>query len=189
MYNISVPFHNKNKATFYDQYLRNSAPLWDKPLPRRFSARPWTLPCSLDLDDVWGFICCESVSGGFISSASVSTVMLAVEKARPFCRAARVITMWRIITVKISTSSQLFTYTVIQLGIFLRALRPARTGLRPARFTSTLPELQKKKKITNKNYNFFFPHLQNVIAVVFSDSRCKNACACRFVPMFSSIAL
>ena len=24
--------------------------------------------------------------------------------------------------------------------------------------------------------------------IVFSDSRCKNACACRFVPMFSSIA-
>ena len=35
---------------------------------------------------------------------------------------------------------------------------------------------------------FFFYHLQNVIAVVFSDIRCKNACACRFVPMFSSIA-
>ena len=34
--------------------------------------------------------------------------------------------------------------------------------------------------------NFFF-FLQNVIVVfVFSDSRCKNAC--RFVPMFSSIA-
>ena len=35
---------------------------------------------------------------------------------------------------------------VFQLGIFLRALRPARTGLRPTRFTSALPELFKKKK-------------------------------------------
>ena len=73
--------------------------------------------------------------------------------------------------------------TVFQLGIFLRALRPARTGLRPARFTSALPELY-----FFVNYNFFVFHLQNVIAAVFSDSRCRNACACRFVPMFSSIA-
>ena len=40
--------------------------------------------------------------------------------------------------------------------------------------------------LKKKNFNFCF-HLQNVIAVVFSDSRCKNACVCRFVPMFSSI--
>ena len=61
--------------------------------------------------------------------------------------------------------------TVFQLGLFLRALRPARTGLRPARFTRALPEFKKKKKI---NFVLF---LQNVIAVfVFSDSRCKNAC-------------
>ena len=33
---------------------------------------------------------------------------------------------------------------VFQLGLFLRALRPARTGLRPARFTRALPELQNK---------------------------------------------
>ena len=33
---------------------------------------------------------------------------------------------------------------VFQLGIFLRALHPARTGLRPARFTSALPEKKKK---------------------------------------------
>ena len=33
---------------------------------------------------------------------------------------------------------------VFQLGLFLRALRPARTGLRPARFTRTLPEFRKK---------------------------------------------
>ena len=71
--------------------------------------------------------------------------------------------------------------SVFQLGLFLRALRRARPGLRPARFTSALPE---KERIF-----FFFFHLQNVIAVVFSDSRCKNACACRFVSMFSSIAL
>ena len=36
---------------------------------------------------------------------------------------------------------------VFQLGLFLRALRPARTGLRPARFTRALPEFKKKKKI------------------------------------------
>ena len=36
--------------------------------------------------------------------------------------------------------------SVFQLGIFLRALRPARTGLRPARFTSALSELYIKKK-------------------------------------------
>ena len=29
---------------------------------------------------------------------------------------------------------------VCQLGLFMRALRPARTGLRPARFTRALPE-------------------------------------------------
>ena len=34
--------------------------------------------------------------------------------------------------------------SVFQLGLFLRALRPARTGLRPARFTRALPELKKK---------------------------------------------
>ena len=55
--------------------------------------------------------------------------------------------------------------TVFQLGIFPRALRPARTVLRTARFT---------QRPAQKNYIFF---LQNVIAVfVFSDSRCKNAC-------------
>ena len=36
---------------------------------------------------------------------------------------------------------KMITLTVFQLGIFLRALCPARTGLRPARFTSALPEL------------------------------------------------
>ena len=60
---------------------------------------------------------------------------------------------------------------MFQLGLFLRALRPARTGLRPARFTRALPEINLKKKI---NFVLF---LQNVIAVfVFSDSQCKNAC-------------
>ena len=34
--------------------------------------------------------------------------------------------------------------SVFQLGLFLRALCPARTGLRPARFTRALPELKKK---------------------------------------------
>ena len=51
----------------------------------------------------------------------------------------------------------------------MRALRPARTGLRPARFTRALPELLKKI--------YYLLFLQNVIAVfVFSDSRCKNDC-------------
>ena len=59
--------------------------------------------------------------------------------------------------------------SVFQLGLFLRALCPAHTGLRPARFTRALPEFKKIKK--------YFLFLQNVIAVfVFSDSRCKNAC-------------
>ena len=50
----------------------------------------------------------------------------------------------------------------------MRALRPALTGLRPARFTRALPEFKKKK---------IYLFLQNVIAVfVFSDSQCKNAC-------------
>ena len=63
---------------------------------------------------------------------------------------------------------------MFQLGLFLRALRSARTGLRPARFTRALPEL--KKKMNLKKYIYFL-FLQNVIAVfVFSDSRCKNAC-------------
>ena len=54
---------------------------------------------------------------------------------------------------------------VFQLDLFLRALRPARTGLCPARFTRDLPEF--KQKLI----------LQNVIDVfVFSDSRYKNAC-------------
>ena len=48
-----------------------------------------------------------------------------------------------------------YLFTVFQLGLFLRALRPARTGLRPARFTrftssSTMPiyalKIKKKKK-------------------------------------------
>ena len=37
-------------------------------------------------------------------------------------------------------------FTVFQLGIFLRALRPARTALRPARLSSALSELFKKTK-------------------------------------------
>ena len=37
-------------------------------------------------------------------------------------------------------------YAVFQLGIFLRALRPARTVLRPARLYSALPEFKKKTK-------------------------------------------
>ena len=62
---------------------------------------------------------------------------------------------------------------MFQLGPFLRALRPARTGLRPARFTRALSEFKKKKK---KKINFVL-FLQNVIAFfVFSDSQCKNAC-------------
>ena len=49
---------------------------------------------------------------------------------------------------------------MFQLGLFPRALRPARTVLRPARFT------QRHARI--KNLLFFI--------FVFSDSRCKNAC-------------
>ena len=39
-----------------------------------------------------------------------------------------------------------YAVSVFQLGLFMRALRPARTGLRPARFTSALPEWYLKKK-------------------------------------------
>ena len=74
--------------------------------------------------------------------------------------------------------------TVFQLGLFLRALRPARTGLRPARFARALPEFKETNNNLKKKKKNYFLFLQNVI--VFSDSRCKNAC--RFVPMFSSIA-
>ena len=63
---------------------------------------------------------------------------------------------------------------MFQLGLFLRALRPARTGLRPARFTRALPEFYNKN--FKKKINLFL-FLQNVIAVfVFSDSRRKNVC-------------
>ena len=68
---------------------------------------------------------------------------------------------------------------MFQLGPYLRALRPARTGVRPARFTRALSEFNKKKKKIKKKkkkINFVL-FLQNVIAFfVFSDSRCKNAC-------------
>ena len=42
------------------------------------------------------------------------------------------------------------TNSVFHLGLFLRALRPARTDLRPARFTRALSELKKKKKLFKK---------------------------------------
>ena len=64
-----------------------------------------------------------------------------------------------------------FTIAVFQLGIFLRALRPARTVVRPARLYSALPEFKKKK-------NIFF-RLQNVIAVfVFSGKGVKMLVKC-----------
>ena len=64
-----------------------------------------------------------------------------------------------------------YLHDVFQLGLFMRALHPARTGLRPARFTHALLEFKKKKII------FLFLQNENVIAVfVFSDSLCKNAC-------------
>ena len=63
---------------------------------------------------------------------------------------------------------------VFQLGIFLRALRPAHTVLHPAQLSSALPEL-----FIKQFFFFSFSYLQNVIAVfVFSDNRCKNACNC-----------
>ena len=51
----------------------------------------------------------------------------------------------RVIHLTVIITIMWFAVSVFQLGIFLRALRPARTGLRPARFTSALPELFKKK--------------------------------------------
>ena len=59
----------------------------------------------------------------------------------------------------------------------MRAPRPARTVLRPARLSSALPEFKR----TKQNLIFFF-YLQNIIAVfVFSDNRCKNACNCLLI--------
>ena len=67
--------------------------------------------------------------------------------------------------------------TVFQLGLFLRALRPARTGLRPARFARAMPEFNKKRFNFKNKKLIYFLFKKNVIAVfVFSDSRCKNAC-------------
>ena len=40
-----------------------------------------------------------------------------------------------------------YLYAVFQLGLFLRALRSARTGLRPARFTRALPGFKKQKNV------------------------------------------
>ena len=71
--------------------------------------------------------------------------------------------------------------SVFQLGIFLRALHPAHTALRPARSHSALPEFKKKKKL----FEVFFFTKCNCCFCVFRHG-CKNAC--RFVPMFSSIA-
>ena len=66
---------------------------------------------------------------------------------------------------------------VFQLCIFPRALCPASTVLHPARLSSALSELFKKKK--NYFSILYLFYLQNVIAVfVFSDSQCKNACNC-----------
>ena len=48
------------------------------------------------------------------------------------------------------------TNPVFQLGLFLRALRPTRTGLRPARFTRTPCRNLKKKKIEKKTIFFIF---------------------------------
>ena len=63
---------------------------------------------------------------------------------------------------------------MFQLGIFLKALRPARTVLRPARLFSALPEFTKKKKFLKY---FFF--LQNVIFFgVFSDRGVKMLVKC-----------
>ena len=80
-----------------------------------------------------------------------------------------------------NVSKYRLTTAVFQLGLFLRALRPARTGLCPARFTRALPEFKTNKK---KIIIILFYFLQNVIlfllnviaVLVFSDSRCKNAC-------------
>ena len=63
-----------------------------------------------------------------------------------------------------------YTPKVFQLGLFMRELRPARTDLRPARFTRALPEFNKIINLKNKKIIYFL-FLLNVIAVfVFSDS-------------------
>ena len=58
---------------------------------------------------------------------------------------------------------------VFQLCIFLRALRPARTVLCPARLYSALPELKKKK-----NNIYIYIYIFNLIVIfVFSDRGVK----------------
>ena len=55
---------------------------------------------------------------------------------------------------------------MFQLGLFLRALRPARTGLRPARFTRAMLEFTEKKKNYQKN-NIFFIFTKFIFFAVF----------------------
>ena len=50
----------------------------------------------------------------------------------------------------------------------MRALRPARTVLRPVQLYSALPELKKK----------IYIYIYIIAVFVFSNSRCKNACNC-----------
>ena len=75
---------------------------------------------------------------------------------------------------------------VFQLGIFTRALRPARTGLHSARFTSALPELLKK------NFFFFFPFTKCNCCCVFRQPMqkclCLQICAHVFIDRLQNCA-
>ena len=80
----------------------------------------------------------------------------------------------------ISRSSARFILlgTVFQLGLFLRALRPARTGVRPARFIRALPELLKKKKKKILNFYFFYFLKNNFFFVCFQTADVKMPAKC-----------
>ena len=63
--------------------------------------------------------------------------------------------LYRIIT-QVGASQMPVYIPVFQLGIFPRALRPARTVLRPARFNRAIPNYYKKKFIFVQNVLLFF---------------------------------
>ena len=75
-------------------------------------------------------------------------------------------------------------YSVFQLGLFPRAPRPARTVLRPARFTRALPELKKKKL----QFYFFYFYKMLLLFLCFQSAdvkmlvKCLQICAHKIVP-------
>ena len=86
-----------------------------------------------------------------------------------------------------------FTSLYFLLGLVQYIMRQVIDGV-PARhiYEGAAPcPIQRPARIIEKIIiNYLFLYLQTNCYFVFSDSRCKNiVTACRFVPMFSSIAL